>query len=166
VAAKSHGRSLWLSLGAVLVIGFAVVAGSSVDPAASAPTSHSFPTFFTTGKLAFCKFHTDISGENAFIPWLNCWRPRDGFTVTMESTGRPGFGPLKENKGPVESVLLPRWLIRFGETWWGNRRAEQGNGSGRGRVLFRCTSRTSGLTCRSVSGHGFWLGRARGHRIF
>jgi hypothetical protein len=86
--------------------------------------------------------------------------------VTLESTRRPLFGPLKANKGPVQSVLLTRWLLRFGETWWGNRRGEEGRGSGKGRVLFRCTSRTSGLTCRSISGHGFWLGRVRGHRIF
>jgi hypothetical protein len=134
--------------------------------ASSAPTSHSFPSFFTPGKRALCKLHTDISGENAFVPYLNCWRPRDGFTVTLESTGPPLYGPLKENKGPVESLTLRRWLLPFGESWWGNRKGENGRGRGRGRVLYRCTSRTDGLTCRSmVSGRGFWLGRTRGHRI-
>jgi hypothetical protein len=166
MSAKSPARSLCLSPCAIVAIAVLVVAGSSVDRAASAPASHSFPTFFTTGKLALCKFATDLSGENSFTPYLNCWRPRDGFTVTLESTGRPLFGTRKENKGPTETVLLPRWLLRFGETWWGNRGAEQGKGSGRGRVLYRCTSRTSGLMCSSISGHGFWLGRTRGHRIF
>jgi len=149
-----------------VAVAFAVVAVWAVDRAASAPASHSFPSFFTPGKLAYCKLHKDLSGENSFTPYLNCWRPRDGFTVTLESTGRPLYGPLKENKGPVQSVVLASWLLRFGDTWWGNRRGEDGRGRGKGRVLFRCTSRTSGLTCRSISGHGFWLGRARGYRIF
>jgi hypothetical protein len=135
--------------------------------AGAAPESHSFPTFFTPGKLALCKFVEAFEPPPGFVPYLNCWRPRDGFTVTMESTGRPLYGPLKENKGPVQSLTLRRWLLPFGEKWWGNRRGAEGRGRGNGRVLFRCTSRTDGLTCRSVvSGRGFWLGRVRGHRIF
>jgi hypothetical protein len=150
------------------ILAFAAAAAvPSVDRAASAPPSHSFPSFFTPGKLALCKLHEDLSGDNAFVPYLNCWRPRDGFTVTLESTGRPLYGPLKENKGPVESLILRRWLLPFGESWWGNRRGDDGRGRGNRRVLFRCTSRTGGLTCRStVSGRGFWLGRVRGYRIF
>jgi hypothetical protein len=31
---------------------------------------------------------------------------------------------------------------------------------------FRCVSQRSGLTCRSKSGRGFWLGRSHGHRVF
>jgi hypothetical protein len=151
---------------AVLVV-FAVVAVSSADRADTAPASHSFPSFFTPGKVALCNLIEDISGESYFVPYLNCWRPRDGFTVTLESTGQPLFGPLKANEGPVRSLTLQRWLLPFGESWWANRRGEEGRGRGKGRVLFRCTSRTDGLTCRSVvSGRGFRLGRVRGHRIF
>jgi hypothetical protein len=136
-----------------------------IQGAASAPGSHSFPTFFTTGKAAFCKFETNLAGVKPFTSSLNCWRPRDGFTMTMEPTGKPLFGPLAANRGPVESLLLERWLLRFGETWWGNQAEQQGRGVGKGRVLFRCKSRMSGLSCRSRSGHGFWLGRVRGHRV-
>ena len=50
----------------VPAIALVVAVSMSVDPATTAPTSHSFPTFFTQGKLAYCKFNTDISGENAF----------------------------------------------------------------------------------------------------
>jgi hypothetical protein len=150
----------------ILAIALVAVAVGSVGQAAAAPGSHSFPTFFTPGKLAYCKFQTNISGENAFVPYLNCWRPRDGFTVTLESKGRPLSGPLEANRGPVQSVLRPSWLLRFGETWWGNRSSRQGRGRGQGSVLFRCTSRRDGLICRSASGYGFWLGRVRGHRIF
>ena len=155
------------SLSTAVVAFAAALAVSSVDRAASAPFSHSFPSFFTPGKLALCKLHHDLSGEDAFVPYLNCWRPRDGFTVTLESTGRALYGPLKENKGPVESLTLRRWLLPFGASWWGNRRGDNGRGRSRGRVLFRCTSRTDGVTCRSTgSGRGFWLGRVRGYRIF
>jgi hypothetical protein len=146
----------------------AVVGLSCVEGAASAPESHSFPSFFTPGKAALCKLNRSLEDTNAFVPYLNCWRPRDGFTITLEATGPPLSGPLKANKGPVQSLTLPRWLLPFGASWWGNRRGEDGRGRrGGGRVLFRCTSRTDGLTCRSVvSGHGFRLGRARGYRIF
>jgi hypothetical protein len=148
-----------------LAIAVAVVALSSVDRAASAPTSHSFPSFFTPGKLALCKLHRSLEDANAFVPYLNCWRPRDGFTVTLESEGRPLYGPLKANKG-AESFTLRRWLLPFGKSWWGNRRGDDGRGPSEGRVLFRCTSRRDGLACRSVvSGRGFWLGRVRGYRI-
>jgi hypothetical protein len=146
----------------------AVVALFSVEKGATTPASHSFPSFFTPGKVALCNLIEDISGENSFVPYLNCWRPRDGFTITLESTGRPLYGPLKANKGPVQSLTLPRWLLPFGESWWANRRGDEGRGRrGNGRVLFRCTSRTDGLTCRSVvSDRGFSLGRVRGYRIF
>jgi hypothetical protein len=151
---------------AAVLAASAVVAVLSVDRAASAPASHSFPSFFTPGKVALCNLQEDISGEGYFVPYLDCWRPRDGFTVTLESTGRPLYGPLKANKG-LQSLTLRRWLLPFGESWWANRRGEEGRGRGKGRVLFRCTSRTNGLTCRSVvSGRGFWLGPVRGHRIF
>jgi hypothetical protein len=159
-------RSLSRSAAGAVAIAFAVVAVWSVDQAASNSASHSFPSFFTPGKLAYCKLHRSIAGESSFTPYLNCWRPRDGFTVTLESKGRPLYGPLEANRGPVESVVRASWLLRFGHAWWGNQRGDDGRGRGEGRVLFRCTSRTSGLTCRSISGHGFWLGRVRGYRIF
>jgi hypothetical protein len=139
----------------------------SVERPAPASASHSFPSFFTPGKLALCKLETAFEAPKDFVPDLNCWRPRDGFTVTLRSTGRPLSGPLKANKGPVQSLTLRRWLLPFGESWWGRQDGSQGRGRGKGRVLYRCTSLTDRLTCRSVvSGRGFWIGRLRGHRIF
>jgi hypothetical protein len=138
----------------------------SVDRAAPAPASHSFPSFFTPGKLALCKLETGFEAPKDFVPDLNCWRPRDGFTVTLRSTGRPLSGPLKANKG-LQSFTLRRWLLPFGESWWGRQDGSEGRGRGKGRVLYRCTSLTDRLTCRSVvSGRGFWIGRLGGHRIF
>jgi hypothetical protein len=137
----------------------------SVDGASSAPTSHSYPTFFTPQKQALCKLDSNIAGVTPFTAYLNCWRPRDGFTVTLGPKKRPLFGPLKANKG-LESYTLKRWLLPFGATWWGDREGEQGRGRGPQAVQYRCTSRADGLTCRSIFGHGFWLGRVRAHRIF
>ena len=31
---------------------------------------------------------------------------------------------------------------------------------------FWCTSRRTGLTCWNSAGHGWWLGRGRGYRLF
>ena len=42
--------------------------------------------------------------------------------------------------------------LSFGETW-------RSGG-------FRCTSRRSGLTCTNRRGHGWWLGRYVGYRLF
>jgi hypothetical protein len=138
----------------------------TVERAAPASASHSFPSFFTPGKLALCKLQVGFEAPKDFVPDLNCWRPRDGFTVTLGSTGRPLSGPLKANKR-LESFTLRRWLLPFGESWWGTRAGDEGRGRGPSRVLYRCTSRSNGLTCRSVvSARGFWLGRFRGHRIF
>jgi hypothetical protein len=145
----------------------AVVAVSTLEWADPAQGSHSFPSFFTPGKLALCKLETAFEAPKDFVPDLTCWRPRDGFTVTLRSTGRPLSGPLRANKGPVQSLTLRRWLLPFGESWWGRQDGSQGRGRGTGRVLYRCTSLTDRLACRSVvSGRGFWIGRIGGHRIF
>jgi hypothetical protein len=152
---------------ATVLTAAAVASVLSVERAAPASASHSFPSFFTPGKLALCKLETAFEAPTDFLPDLNCWRPRDGFTVTLRSTGRPLSGPLKANKGPVQSLTLRRWLLPFGESWWGRQDGSQGRGRGEGRVLYRCTSLTDRLTCRSVvSGRGFWIGRLGGHRIF
>jgi hypothetical protein len=152
-----------IALVVVVSAGLGVV---PVDLGTASPLSHSFPTFFTPARRTFCKLDTNIAGVKPFTPYLNCWRPRDGFTVTLGPRKRPLFGTLDAHKGPLESVILRRWLLPFGATWWGNRVGEQGRGSGRGDILYRCASRTTGLTYRNAAGHGFWLGRTRGHRIF
>ena len=149
----------------LLVAALAVVGMSPVDRAGGRPGSHSFPTFFTPGKLALCKLDSNIAGVKPFTAYLNCWRPSDGFTVTLGPRKRPLFGPLRANKG-LESFTMKRWLLPYGARWWGNRAGEHGRGPGRVGVLYRCTSRSKGLTCRNTSGHGFWLGRIRGHRVF
>jgi hypothetical protein len=89
--------------------------------------------------------------------------PHSVMVTLISSGGKPSFYPTH---GTELSVPHPVAVLRFGESWWGNKRGKWGKGRGRGLVLFRCESRKSGLTCRSRSGHGFWLGRERGHRVF
>ena len=78
-----------------------------------------------------------------------CWTPNDGFTVTMGARDRPTKGYLEFNRGSY-----PRGYptLRYGWTWREGR--------------MRCTSRRSGLTCTNASGHGWWLGRYVGYRLF
>lgn len=37
---------------------------------------------------------------------------------------------------------------------------------GSGRLVFRCVSRRTGLTCTNARGHGWWIGRYHGYRLF
>ena len=80
---------------------------------------------------------------------MYCWTPNDGFTVQM-GYGRATKAYYGSNKG-----LYPRGYttLRFGQsrTFYGG---------------IRCSSRHDGLTCRNRAGHGWWLGRWVGYRIF
>jgi len=52
-------------------------------------------------------------------------------------------------------------VLRFGQNWtWSFDRR------GFGTLYYSCSSRTNGLTCNNQAGHGWWLGRFKGYRIF
>ena len=80
---------------------------------------------------------------------LICWTPNDGFTIAMGVDGRPHFSYDRRNRGYHERVRT----LRFWQTW-------------RIPGWWRCTSRRTGLTCVNRDGHGWWLGRFRGYRVF
>lgn len=126
--------------------------------------SHSIASFYTPEKAAYCNLIADITGENYFTPFLLCWTPNDGFTATLRASGKPTTAYDKRNKWYYPPRSIRR--LRFGQSWWANADAFEGTGAGRGDVLFRCQSRSSGLTCENRAGHGFWFGRFRGYRIF
>jgi hypothetical protein len=100
--------------------------------------------FRTPARAAYCGA-TEGEGPIALI----CWTPNDGFTIGMGVHGRPEFSYDRRNRGYHESVRT----LRFGQTW-------------RMRAWWRCTSRRTGLTCVNRDGHGWWLGRFRGYRVF
>jgi hypothetical protein len=130
--------------------------------------------FTTPGTPVRCVF----VGEFAVIklmPVLYCWRLRPSTSprawptlgdvvLTLEAAGRPRVSAsMRLGVGVVRHL----GVLRVGETWWGNERGLSGTQRSRGRIIFRCSTGAKGLTCRSVaSGHGFFLGRTRGIRVF
>lgn len=152
------------------------VAGLAVALAAPASASHSIASFFTPDKAAYCKWHVPLDYRVSSRTLLECWTPNDGFTVWMTPRGRP-----KSEYDPDNKWRYARSIRRmtFRQDWWGSDVGlsaddygnpytvfREGTGSPRGTVHFRCRSRSSGLTCTNRAGHGWWLGRFKGYRIF
>jgi hypothetical protein len=105
---------------------------------------------------------------------LNAGRD-DGFTVWMRPNGIA-------RKAYVEATRM-RYAdayrrLTFRQNWWGSdlngagrsydldERYREGTGSPRGTVQFVCKSRSTGPTCANRAGHGWWLGRFKGYRLF
>jgi hypothetical protein len=121
--------------------------------------------FHTPGHAVLCGRVVDITGDNpAYVPWLFCWTPNDGFTIWLHANGTPRHATHHKYKWHYERS--PRALT-FGSSWWLNRAGRAGfNALGAGDVLIRCISHASGLTCTNRADHGFWLRRYRGYRVF
>jgi len=102
-------------------------------------------SFRTPGRAAYCGV-----SEGELPVALICWTPNDGFTTEMYARGRVGaHGNYHFNFGYHQRVRT----LGFGHVW----HFVQG---------FRCRSRRTGLTCINRDGHGWWLGRYKGYRIF
>jgi hypothetical protein len=123
----------------VVVILLAVAAG------AASSTALGVADFATPGRAAYCG---TSHGEPPYS--LICWTPNDGFTVSMYRFGGASKEYYRPNKGYHDVVGR---ILRFGQ-WWSV------------RGYWTCVSRQTGLTCKNSAGHGWWLGRYRGYRIF
>jgi hypothetical protein len=124
-----------------------------------------YPSFFTTGKVVYCTVGMDITGDHYIPPYLFCWEPANGFTVSMTAHGRVHRSYRSRYKRLYSPY--PRRALRFWQSWWTNRRGAEGTGTGRGDLRFVCKSHPRGLTCTNMARHGFWLGRRAGDfRIF
>lgn len=108
----------------------------------SAPAHAAGANFVTPGLAAYCTTD-EYTGSH-----LVCWTPNDGFTTHMTSYGRSTKWYDVDNRDYYTHARV----LRFGRTWIGNG--------------FACTSRSSGLTCVNRRGHGWWLGRYVGYRMF
>lgn len=101
---------------------------------------------------------------------LTCFTPNDGFSLFMYPTGRvPRDGDEHLYSGaPVKNPVYRLWkntdfnrktgaLLPLGNRWtqWQTL-----------RLQYTCVSAATGLTCKNRSGHGWWLGRYKGYRIF
>jgi len=82
---------------------------------------------------------------------LICWTPNDGFTVSMHRFDRPRRRYHKLNRSYYDPA--PGRVLGFGQL-------------AREPGCWTCVSRSSGLICTNRAGHGWWLGRFRGYRIF
>jgi hypothetical protein len=108
-------------------------------------TARGVAAFATPGRAAYCGVS---EGEPPIS--LICWTPNDGFTVSMLRVGRASKEYYRPNKGYHDVVGR---ILRFGQ-WWGV------------RGYWSCVSRSTGLTCKNRAGHGWWLGRYKGYRMF
>lgn len=124
--------------------------------------------FRTPDKAAYCYIAATLESAN---PVLGCWTPNDGFTVTIAHDASPPKAQaryLQRNRGRKPGGYD---ILRFGQTYrWrcddvGRSFAETCSADA-ARTVFRCTSRSTGLTCTNRAGHGFHLGRFIGYRLF
>lgn len=157
----------------------ALAAGAVLAALAFAsPTSgsHSIASFYTPDKAAYCKFHVPLEYIVTSVTALECWTPNDGFTVVMRPRTRPTMSYERTNKWRFARSIR---RLTFRQDWWGSEMGlsvddfgnpftqfREGTGTPRGSAHYRCRSRSNGLTCRNRAGHGWWLGRFRGYRIF
>jgi hypothetical protein len=153
-----------------------IAAGAVSAFPSDAGSSHSIASFYTPGKAAYCKFHVPLEPIGAsYPPPLECWTPNDGFTVSM-TDGRVSKRYVSGNKWRFARSIR---RLTFRQNWWsstvglvvddfGNSYDDyrEGTGAPKGIAIYRCSSRATGLTCRNRVGHGWWLGRYRGYRIF
>jgi hypothetical protein len=122
----------------VLVLGALVATSLATASVAEA-------TFRTPGKAAYCGVS---EGEPPLT--LICWRPGDGLTLDMTRGNLPRRRLSTVNLGyhAIEGQIL-----FFGKVW-------------RFPRYWKCVSRATGVTCTNRAGHGWWLGRVRGSRLF
>ena len=125
-----------------LTLAVVAAAASGVFAAAASAVA----AFRTPGHAAYCGV-SEGEPPSALI----CWTPNDGFTVDMGERGTATKRYEPKNVGFHDVVGRE---LRFGGHW-------------HPRALgFWCTSRSTGLTCWNRAGHGWWLGRYRGYRLF
>jgi hypothetical protein len=136
------------------------------------PTRHTGRALFRTpSNAAYCWLARTLAPEN---PVIGCWTPNDGFYSTIQYArgfrGQAGYQARRRFEGFTPGGYP---LLRFGQNFqWRCRKFNERIGLAEdcsrrvGKVAFSCRSRRTGLTCRNRHGHGFWLGRFRGYRLF
>jgi hypothetical protein len=132
------------------------------------------PLFATPDRAAYCYLSlTTLDDRGAK---LRCWTPNDGFAAsiawradraeTAYFTTRP---QIAHSVGVLKGYAPKAPMLSFGERVRIRCRTPADVTTcpaRRGRLTFTCTSAGTGLTCTNTRGHGFWLGRFRGYRLF
>jgi hypothetical protein len=102
-----------------------------------------YPGFHTPRRTVYCRY------AQAPPLGLTCWRPRDGYTMSMHVTGRVVRGYVFANRKAYEDFAP---TLRYGKTWGGTEK------------IF-CRSLQTGLTCKNKAGHGWVLGKVS-YKVF
>ena len=137
----------------LILVAVTAAAFGQGEEALAAPSS-ALSGFHTPNWAAQCVVAEDVLGGPS--P-LYCWTPNNGFTVKMFAASRVTKSYTRHNKGYRDRFFARRPLA-FGEHW-GFRIAYVG-------YFYRCSSRADGLRCWNQAGHGWWIGRYVGYRIF
>lgn len=151
----------------------AALLAAPVAGAATYPGVKPRPAFATPGQAAYCA--VEQAGLEDTRAELRCWNPRNGLWLTITWSGTRAdkgaattFPQIAHGLTKLQGYRPAAPVLGYGRRWR-LRCAEPGDVAtcrGRGVVAFTCTSLRSGLTCRNAAGHGFWLGRPRGSRVF
>jgi hypothetical protein len=150
--------------GAVRLLAAGGVLAAVCGVAAGDADASAYSAFYTPGHAVECQLPVNFA-EDARHPWkFMCWTPNDGFTVEMSWNGRARRIASPRTQG--ERDYITDWARRFGVLKFGADWTCCFDRRGFGRAYYTCQSRSNGLTCRNALGHGWWLGRFRGYRIF
>ena len=132
----------------VLLCACAVLTGLAAVPASARTTT--YVSFRTPSKNIYCAYSSglgspsflrcDIRSKPRPAPRGSCSDGVFGESVGMTRTGRAHVLCISDTTYNPSAAVLP-----YGFTW--------------SRGGFRCVSRSTGLTCTNVLGHGFFLSR-------
>jgi hypothetical protein len=157
----THAR-LWHWNGKRLVAGpwKQVTAGTGTATTGAITTAIATSGYFKTPSANIVCFYAGASPGPAHVvcgiksglkpapPRLPCTEGGyAGDRVDLFATGRTHVPSCAGDPGPFTGLVVGARVLGYGTTW-----------SGDG---LRCTSATTGLTCRNKSGHGFFLSRER-----
>ncbi len=148
----------------------ATVAGVLAPSVSSRPLSV-VAAFYTPGHAVECIVPDNLDPALDHLPRpfapgpLFCWTPNDGFNLGMSHNGRVRRHPTMV-KGAPTTKYVTDWATRVGQLRFGQDWVWSVDRRGFGTVFYTCKSRSTGLTCTNRAGHGWWLGRFKGYRIF
>ena len=151
----------------------AAVLAAPLAGAATYPGVKPRPAFATPGQAAYCA--VDEAGVEDDRVELRCWTPRNGLWLAIAWNGRRAekgaattFPQIAHGLTKLQGYRPPAPVLGFGYRWRlrCTRPGDAATCRGRGVLAFTCASARTGLTCRNAAGHGFWLGRPRGSRVF
>jgi hypothetical protein len=102
---------------------------------------------------------TELFPHEGSARFLTCWRPRNGFQLSMTHRGR---ATARTNRGFRGYQPATSGRLRVGRTVWVSRDRRHGVGRPPRGALFHCTAHPTWLICKNAAGYGWRFGRVRG----